>query len=309
LKYLISVSIFLFIFQGCFSKKKIVIGGFTAPKEQSKVEGMIGSGEVSKDGKYLLLAINPEINFGKFQNAKSLEPLLVAETKSAITETNFISLHPIYDVSKIALNMSIVSFTTTSSETSRKVELGVSFNITKGVSEYYTKVYSVKEKRFSKSAQTLPTLESIFEKVAKKVVKKFIKDISPMKTSQLREVKDFPSEISHLESYLDSGNYEAVVSGMEQFQKRSGEEQDLDFYYNLAIFYEALASQKEDFSLLEKAKINYDKALSLDNSDEVLLETKSKFDKFYNLVKSINRQNSANSQKERELEEDFGVTF
>jgi hypothetical protein len=287
-----------FAITGCASKEQILISTYSPPKESKKVEGMLSASE-SANGKYLAFAINPEVK-GSEGNMASL---LIDSVKERLTETNFIYIHPLYDYSKIALNMKVNNFSYEKKGQDLTASLSVSFSIVKGLSEFYTVVYDKSDTRFSKSGQGLPSRESMMIELSKSVAEKFVKDISPLKTNTLGELLELPDEIGYANQYALQKNYEGAIEAISEF---SGEK-DYKTYYNLAIFYEALAGEKEDFRLLQKANKSYKKAFALGGrDDEVVFKAKSRFDKLYKLFQKIDEQNRANQSYGQELEENLG---
>ena len=72
-------------------------------------------------------------------------------------------------------------------------------------------------------------------------------------------------------------------------------DRDMNFYYNLAILFEAEASIKEDLKILRFAKLNYEKAMQEGGSeDKIVTSAKVRFDSFYELLNQTKKQNKAN---------------
>ena len=70
---------------------------------------------------------------------------------------------------------------------------------------------------------------------------------------------------------------------------------DMNFYYDLAILYEAQASVSEDLSGLDSANDNYNMALSRGGAkDELILSAKARFDNFYELLEKTKKQDASN---------------
>lgn len=86
-------------------------------------------------------------------------------------------------------------------------------------------------------------------------------------------------------------NYKGAINAMENYKGNK----TMEFYFNLAIYYEALASTQSDLSLLSQASENYDKAMAMGGStDEIVIKAKAKFDNFYELIKAIDEQKKSN---------------
>jgi uncharacterized lipoprotein YajG len=291
----------MLILGGCASNEKILINTYSKPVESKKVETMIGESE-KRGGKYLSISINPKIeNIG--QN-RDLASLLIDGIKEKITETNFIYINPIYDDAKLSLNMSIVEYDFQQSKNEINANLSVSFNILRGFSNLYTKTYRVSDSRYSKSAQGLPSKQEIVLSLSKEISKKFIKDISPLKSNSLREILEFPDGLEYLLNYAKAKNYSGAIKAMENFSGKK----DINFYYNLALFYEAFAGEKENFAFLKRASENYEKSLSLGGfENEIIVKAKADFDNFYKIFKSIDEQRENNLKIEKEINEELGL--
>jgi hypothetical protein len=69
----------------------------------------------------------------------------------------------------------------------------------------------------------------------------------------------------------------------------------MNFYYDLAVLYEAYASETENLKLLKLADRNYEKAISLGGlNDKLIIDAKSRFDNFYELLNKTKKQDKAN---------------
>lgn len=257
----------------------------------------------SKDGKFLALAINPKVS-GK--STSDLNRLLISDVKELLTQTNFIAIHPIYDVSDISLNMKVLDYSFSKTSNDLKASLNVNFSVNKGVTEYYSKSYSANDKRYSKSGQGLPTEGNIIEKLSKEVTKKFVKDISPLKSKQLRTFLPLEDEIKYALDFAEKGNYKGAIKVMEKYQG----EKELSYYYDLAVLYEALGSQNEDMKVLVKANENYELAMAHGGSEEeIVVQTKSRFDNFYEIFKKAFDQGLSNEELQKQLQEEYGIEY
>jgi len=289
-------------FSGCATTKKILIETYTSPKEVKKVSGMINDSK-QKDGKYLAMGINPKVE-GK--GNEKLNKILIRDIKEHLTQTNFIAIHPIYDIAGIGLNIEILDYNFTHTQHDIKAILNINFVINKGVTEYYSKSYAVKDTRYSKSGQGLPDEATIMSKLSKDVTKKFVKDISPLKTKQLRTFLPLPKEIKYVLSYAQKGNYKGAIKVMEKYEG----DKELAYYYDLAVLYEALGSQNEDMKVLFMANKNYEKAMAHGgSSEEIVVKTKSRFDNFYEIFKKVFAQGISNKKLQKELQEEYGIEY
>lgn len=289
------------LFLGGCAGPKILIESYSAPRENKKIQGMIADETSSEKGKYLALAIDPHVTSKKRGADRIiLERLLVPYVKEKITETNFIYLHPIYDESKITLHMEVLDYAYKASINDIKAHLSINFVINRGISEYYSKTYSARDERYSKSGQGLPAKNEILACMTKKCAKSFIKDISPLKIKQIREFKSLPGDIEYIIQYAKRKNYEGAIEAMERYQGK----RNMNFFYNLAVLYEALASEKNDLYILKKANDNYDNAMQEGGSkDDIIISAKARFDNFYRLIKNVISQEAENKAFEKEIDE------
>ena len=169
--------------------------------------------------------------------------------------------------------------------------LEVTFTLSRGVDEFLVKKYRVRKNRQSRDVTKLPTQNELASKAADRVVKYFISDISPLKTSQLREFKPLPTELEAVIVYAKRKNYKGAIKLMNYYSGKK----DMDFYYDLAILYEAYASETENLKLLKLADRNYEKAISLGGlNDKLIIDAKSRFDNFYELLNKTKKQDKAN---------------
>ncbi len=153
------------------------------------------------------------------------------------------------------------------------------------------KKYSDRKNRQSRDVSKLPSENELASQAVSKVVKYFISDISPLKTNQLREFKPLPSDLKQVVAYAKRKNYKGAIKLMQ----RHKEGRDMNYYYNLAILFEAEASTKEDLSVLRFARLNYEKAMDKGgSSDKLVGDAKAKFDNYYDLLNLTKKQGKAN---------------
>lgn len=293
------------LLSGCAANEKIVIPSYAAPAEYQKIESLKHGNDTAK-GAYLSFAVNPEANrFPSETTADEQTALsrnLVTETLAQITETRFITIEPIYELSTVKLDMAVDAFTFEQTDNKRKGMLKTTFTLAKGTTPVLIKTYSEKELRYSKSGQDLPSKEDIMAALAKGVVAKFIADISPTKTNQLREFLALPSGLSKVTTMAKRGNYESAIAEMEGFNGNK----DMAYHYNLAILYEGLASEREDVKLADKAMQAYQAATANGGDNNPLVtDAKSRFENFYRLLTQIKSQQKSNQQLEKSLDQQF----
>lgn len=296
------ISLFVLVLLNGCATTKIVVPSYTAPAEYKKLSEIKSGGE-ENDGVYLTLAIDPDISGDETKDKKSLGKNLISSIKGGITETNFITLYPFLESANVQLNMDIASYDFTKTDTDINSELQVTFTITKGTTEYLSKTYSAAIKRHSSTASLLPSKNQIIQEISQRVADEFIADITPVKTNQLREFKSMPSELDYILTYAKRGNFESAITDMEAYE---GEE-SADFYYNLAVLYEALGSKTGDIKLFVKADAKYRQAMQSGGSDdELIINTRARFDNFFRMFKMTEEQRETNKTLANDLNEIYG---
>ena len=288
--FLVLLNICIF-FSGCgISSEKIVIPSYTAPKEIAKISKIETTDEFISDDAYLALWINPNIKNTQKTN-KKLKSMLINGVKAELTQTNFITLDPLGDSNGVSLNMEVSSYSYRENGNKISLSLEVVFILSRGADEFLVKTYSDRKNRQSKDKANLPTEDELASDAVKKVVRYFVSDISPLKTYQLREFKSMPNDLKAVIPYAKSKNYKGAIKLMNRYNGKK----DKNFYYNLAILYEAEASTTENMKLLKRAQSNYEMAMLLGGKDdELIINAKSKFDKFYDLLDKTKQQDKAN---------------
>lgn len=292
LKHLLLFGVVTFLFTACGHGPRIVIPSYTAPKEASKLKQIETKDEFIAKGAYLAIWLNPDIKGADKANSK-LRDMLIGSVKSAITQTNFIALDPLGEDDGVALNMEVVSYDYKKGGDKVSLYLKVTFVLARGVNEFLVKSYDKRLVRSSSDPSRLPTEDQLASEAVNKIVKYFISDISPLKTYQMREFKPLPSALEAVVAFAKRKNYKGAVSLMEEYDG----EKDANYYYNLAILYEAMASETEDLSYLKSAKKNYNKALLKGGGkDKTIIDAKARFDRFFDLLnrtKKVQKNNSA----------------
>ena len=273
---------------GCGAGSKIVIPSYTAPKELAKLSKIETKDEFISDGAYLALFLNPDV-IGAKENNLELESMLIDNVKVRLTETNFITLDPMQD--GVTLSMRVLTYDYKRVASKVSLYLEVTFLLSRGSDEFLVKTYNSRKNRQSRDPSKLPTQNELASQAVKKVVKYFITDISPIKTFQLREFKSMPKGLEYAIAYAKRKNYKGAIKIMTNFKG----EKDLNYYYNLAILYEAQASETESLELLALSEQNYEKCISLGGfKDELVVNAKARFDNFYELLNKTKKQDNAN---------------
>jgi tetratricopeptide (TPR) repeat protein len=302
-KCLLLVAVVL-LFSGC-AKEQLLIDVYSAPKELKQVEGMISSN--TKLGSYLIISINPDVEMTQnVANAKILENYLVSNIEQMLTQTGFFTLHPIYSESDIKLDMKVIEYRFEEGSNSVNADLSVDFVVMKNASKYFNKVYHQKVKLQSRAGRSaLPTNSSILADLAKQITQKFAKDISPMRTKKLVELKPLPKTIAYTIAYAKAGNYESAIEAMKKYEGSK----EVNYYFNLAVYYEGLAAKTQSLELLEKASENYEQAMRLSGAkDEQVIKEKAKFDNFYHLFLLIDNQRQKNEDKIKAIDKEFSIS-
>lgn len=302
---LIGLGLILLVTGCAQNTKKIVVPSYTAPVELSKIEELKSGGD-DGEGVYLSFAINPDLAFStRPPAADELDLLtrnLVNQLQVQITETRFISIHPIYDMASVVLDMEVMDFQYSEQGGERKANLSVTFTLSKGSNPVLAKVYDGQEFRFSSDPNRLPTKQAVLARLTETVVKKFVSDISPTRTNQLREFLSLPSDLSHVIGFAEQGNFQSAIEDMLKYQGK----RDVNFYYNLAVLYEAQGSRSENLTVTANAKQAYEQAFRLGgNQNDIIASAKARFDNFYRLLVLTQDQRTRNLQLNQELDEQF----
>lgn len=301
----IALFISIFWLTGCVTNQKIVVPSYTAPAEIQKIESLKSGGETA-EGAYLSFAINPDLTFASNKTNQQDQALLtrnlLTELDSQITEVSFITIHPIYDLASVVLDMEVFEFDYQDSGKQRTANLSVNFSLTKGATKALSKTYQASDFRVATDASRLPSKETILQTTTKNLVKKFVSDISPTRTNQLREFLPLPSKLEHVFGYIKQGNYLSAIEDMEKFTGKP----TLEYYYDLAILYEAQGSKTEDLATSAKAKQAYEAAIQAGgNSNKLVVEAKARFDNFYRLLQLTQAQKQQNQQLNQELNQQY----
>lgn len=290
--------VLILLFAGC-GEQQIVLNTYAPPVAVDKVKQMLTKND--KNSAYLIMDIVDNINYitdHKNTSArKTIAKELLADIKSLIMQTNFIAISKVKDDFEIplSLDMRIIDFQYTNTGDSLKASLSVEFNIRKNSSLLYTKQYSVNvEKYAGLSSQSLPSKQEVIRELVKKVTKKFMKDITPLKTQKLVTLKALPDEVSYSIQDALAGDFKSAVKLMLSYKGKK----DYKYYYDLAVYYEGLATQENDVTYLAEADKFYTKAIQMGGADDKdVIEGKQQFERFYSLIKSIAKQKLENMKK------------
>jgi hypothetical protein len=284
-----SVLSILLFFTACGTGPKIVIPSYTAPKEASKLSKIETKDEFISKGAYLALWLNPNVQ--GTQSNKKLKSMLIDSVKAKLTETNFIAIDPLGGEEGVALNMNVSQYEYNSDNNKISLSMEVVFTLSRGVNDFLVKKYSDRKDRQSKDISKLPNENELASEAVDKIVKYFISDISPLKTNQLREFKPFPSGLEHVVDYAKRKNYKGAIKMMNHYKG----EKDMNYFYNLAVLFEAEASITENLKLLERANDNYEKSFELGGiEDKLISDAKARFDNFYELLNKTKKQDKDN---------------
>ena len=282
------------MFGGC-AKKQLLLKTYSPPSKAKEVKEMQSKTEAASG--YLDLEIVDYVVKGdNVVSDKEFDNKLLSSLKKFITQTNFIAISEVADQSSLSLDMKVLIYDYKAQGNKIDGLISVEYNIRKDSTTFYTQNYKYRIKRYSKAGkQGLPSKSEILVQASDYLAKKLIKDISPISTQKLVELKSLPSELEYTMKYAKDKNFEGAIKGMKKYKG----EKTADYYFNLAVYYEALASQTDNVALLTKADEYYESAMSLsEGSDEVSVKGKSKFDKFYAIVKKVADQKRENAKSQ-----------
>ncbi len=286
---------FAFSISGC-GQTKLLIGTYNPPQKQKEVNQMLEMTD-AKSGYLDLEIYNKVIKADGVKTDKSFDNKLLSSLKKFITQTNFISINSVADQSNLSLDTKVLiyNYKTTANRISGVVS--VEFNIRKEGSVFYTQNYKYNINRYSKAGiASLPSKGVILAQASDYLAKKLIKDISPVATQKLVTLKALPSKLAYTTKYAQGKNYEGAIKGMLKYQ---GEKTDA-YHFNLAVYYEALASQSDSIELLTKADEHYEEAMILsEGNDEIIVNGKMKFDNYYSIIKKVADQKRANAKNNK----------
>ncbi len=293
----LNIAMVTILLSGC-AKDQLLLKTYSPPKKQEQVKKMIANSESSTG--FINIQIVEDTAYicedvGLNDNAKEVARGLISNVKRFINQTNFISLNQIKDDAAVSLDMKIKSLTYKEDDSSIYAFITVNFVIRKDGTEFYSQPYTFDTKRQSRSGrQGLPSREEILSEGSEYLAKKLIKDISPIKTRKLVELKELPAALAFTNKYAHGGNFSGAIKAMEKYEG----EKSVAYYYNLGVYYEGLASEKDNMKLFVKAEENYDKAMAMGGSeDETIINGKMKFDNFYKIIKEVAEQNNANQKQ------------
>ena len=275
---------------GCGTGAQITIPSYSPPREEAKIKKMVTKDDKIPGGAYLAVTISPTI-LNLDRTIPKVKDFLLDSIKTKLTQTNFIALNPIAGENDVMLIMNIANYNYKATHNTRSVDIEVNFTLSRGAEEFLSASYKKTKNRQSEDVKNLPNESVLASQAVNDVVEDFIADISPLKTFQLREFKTLPDDISFVIDYAQSKNYKGAIKAMEKYKGK----RDMNFYYDLAILYEAQASVSEDLSGLDSANDNYNMALSRGGAkDELILSAKARFDNFYELLEKTKKQDASN---------------
>ncbi|MBT5933881.1 hypothetical protein [Sulfurimonas sp.] len=279
------------ILGGC-AKKQLLLNTYVAPKKPKEVTQMLDQ-STSSAGFLEIEIVKNILKADGIKSDKSFDSKLLSSLKKFITQTNFISISEVEDKGSLSLDMKVLVFEYKTTSNTITGLVGVEFNIRKDGTVFYSQNYKHNIKRYSKAGkQGLPSRAQLLSEASDYLAKKLIKDISPMQTRKLVEIMSLPSELEYTQKYAKDKNYEGAIKGMKKYDG----EKTYEYYFNLAVYYEALASKTDDLALLTKADEYYEKAMQLsEGSNEIITKGKSKFDKYYKIIKKVADQKAKNA--------------
>jgi hypothetical protein len=281
----------VFAFSAC-GPTKLLLNTYSPPNKQKEVKQMLES-EDSKSGFLELEIVDTVLKAKNVKSDKDFDNKLLSSLKKYITQTNFIAVSSVADQSAMSLDMKVLIFDYKQDANSIKGTIAVEFNIRKEGTVFYTQNYKYVFSRYSKAGLQGINKGMILSQASDYLAKKLIKDISPIATQKLVELKPLPSEIEYTITYAKAKNFKGAIKGMKNYKG----EKTAAYYYNLAVYYEALASQSDSLELLTKADEYYEQAMALSQGkDETIVKGKAKFDNYYNIIKKVAHQKKINAQ-------------
>jgi len=295
-KSLISFSLVasLALFSGC-AKDQLILKTYKPPKKQEQVKKMVESSDSAVG--FINLQIFDDIDYiceviGKTRDTKVMAKGLVNNIERFVNQTNFISLNQVEDVAAVSLDMQITALRFSETKNSRELHVTVNFVIRKDGVEFYSEPYVYNTIRKSRAGlQGIASKDEILNEASAYLAKKLIKDISPIKTRKLVELKDLPDKLAYTINYAKGKNFKGAIKAMEKYDG----EKDMNYYYDLGVFYEGYGSQIDNMAMFAKAEENYDKAMAMGGSeDSTIVNGKMKFDNFYEVIKKVAQQQVAN---------------
>jgi len=290
----LSVVVSIVLFSGC-AKDQLILKTYSPPKKQEQVKKMIENSESSVG--FINLQVVEDINYickivGENGNSKSMANGLISNVKKFINQTNFISLNQVEDSANVSLDMQILGFNFVETKNSRELHAKINFVIRKEGIEFYSEPYTVDDVRKSRAGlQGIASKYEMINDASEYLAKKLIKDISPVKSRKLVELKGLPDELKYTIKYAKGKNFKGAIKAMEKYKG----EKNLEYYFNLGVYYEGYGTQIDNIAMFAKAEENYEKAMSMGGSeDETIVKGKMKFDNFYEIIKKVAQQQAAN---------------
>jgi len=283
------------LFVGC-AKDNLIMKTYSPPAQMEKVKDLMAN--TTSEKSYLDVFINEDIQFilNRKTSNKDVAETLLGNVKKYLTQTNFIGINQNGNSDTISLEIKIVSFQYASTDKSIDASMEVVFSFIKDATDtpIFVEQYKKTTKRSSRSGrQGLPSKIEVLSYMTKNIAADLVMDISPVKGNKLVELKSLPKEISYTIKYAKMKNFKGAIKAMNKYQG----EKTLEYYFNLAVYYEAYAAISNDMNFLSKADENYEHAMMMGGSqDDVVIKAKAKFDTFYELIKSIDEQKKLNNK-------------
>jgi len=287
----LSVVILALNFTAC-GPSKLLMDTYAPPHKEKEVKKMLENSD-SKSGFLELEIVSNIVKANGIKSDKEFDAKLLSSLQKFITQTNFIAINSVEMQSAMSLDMKVLIYDYKQDVTTIKGTIAVEFNIRKEGTVFYTQNYKYNIHRYSKSGFQGISKSSILSQASDYLAKKLIKDISPIATQKLVALKSLPSELEYTVAYVKTGNFEGAIKGMRKYKGKKTS----NYYFNLAVYYEALASKTDSLELLTKADEYYEKAMMLSNGkDKDIVYGKSKFDNYYRIIKKVADQKRANAK-------------
>ncbi len=278
----LSINFILFsavlFFTACATGPKLSIDSYSTPEDIDVLSNIeINYAYIPKNS-YLVMWLNPKVKL--YDGANGLiSPMILKTLKDELEKSTFITVDPSGDFDPVTLNIVVseynydktIDMTQIKSDEKNNessLELEMSFIISKGGEDLLIRTYSDEKTYKTSNPMGIVNDIALADELSKKMIKKFISDITPQKTETQKQFKPFPEELMHITKLVKEKNYTKAVKDMSNYHGQK----DMDYYYNLALLYEARASESGNLMLLSMAKVNYERSFKLGGDDDSLIE-------------------------------------
>lgn len=264
----------------CTSWPKIQTPTFTVPKEIDSINEIKISRQVLSEPAYISICLDKNITSEEEMSPQA--KIILANTINAkLTSSDFIINNPSCDQGALLLNMTLNDYDYERDDDEVSLELEISFTLALGNDEFLEKEYSAQKEYSKERSEILAEENTLVSQVSLIIINKFIAELSPQKIVQEQKFKPIPEKLTHLIPYVNNKEYHEAIMIANKYKGVK----DMNYYYNLAILYEAQSCATNNVNLLKLANVNYERAMKLGGDDDSLISnTKETFDDFYSLI-------------------------